>query len=210
MKQLYIYFIVFILVVALIVLAVLLPKKQTIDLNYDVVLAETGDNVTLNYVLYVDGNVIDSSYDRNEPFTFTIGSGQTIKGFDNGIIGMIEGQDKIINVSPEDGYGASNDYPQKQDFDLNFVLSTLKQQTGKDLNANEIQGGKFSLYGKNCVFDGYDLNANKQTIACQHQLAGKTLTFKVKLLKIEKPVISTNSNDLNAVDLNNVNIDINN
>lgn len=200
MKMFYIYISVFVVLVALVILAVTLPKKQTIDLNYSIKLAETGDTVTLDYLLTVDGNKVDSSYDRNEPFSFTIGSGQTIKGFDKGVIGMVEGQEKTIVVSPEDGYGTAKEYPQKQNFDLNEVLTTLKQQTGKDLTADQIQGGIFSLYGKNCMFDGYDLNANTQTIACQHQLAGKTLTFKIKLISIEKAVKSIDQNfDLNTI-----------
>jgi FKBP-type peptidyl-prolyl cis-trans isomerase 2 len=209
MKMFYVYIGVFVLIVALIILAATLPKKQTIDLNYNIKLAETGDKVTLDYLLTVDGNKIDSSYDRNQPFSFTIGSGQTIKGFDKGVIGMMEGQEKTIVVSPEDGYGSANEYPQKQNFDLNEVLTTLKEQTGQDLNVDQIQGGQFVMYGKNCMFDGYDINANIQIIACQHELAGKTLTFKLKLISIEKAKPIDVSNDQN-IDLNTIVIDTNN
>src|SRR3989338_6946889 len=47
----------------------------------------------------------DSSLDRGQPFEFTLGVGQVIKGFDNGILGMKIGEKKRIVISPEDGYG---------------------------------------------------------------------------------------------------------
>ena len=52
--------------------------------------AKPGEAVTVNYVgvLYKDGTEFDSSWKRNEPFTFTLGKGQVIKGWDKGIVGM--------------------------------------------------------------------------------------------------------------------------
>lgn len=206
MKQAYILSLIFGIIIIGVLILVLLPKQQTIDLNYTIKLADYNDLVTVDYELIVDGNILDSSYDRNEPLVFTIGDGKMIKGFENGILGMQEGQEKTIIIKPEEGYGSANDFPYKFQEDLNAVLTVINKQTGKDVNADMIQGGMFyNMYGQKCIFQGFDLNQNKQNINCQHKLAGKILNFRVKLLKIENNVdnsIEIKNEDVNS-DLNN-------
>ena len=68
--------------------------------------AKAGDVVTIHYTGTLEnGTKFDSSLDRGQPFEFTLGVGQVIKGFDNGILGMKVGEKKRIVISPEDGYG---------------------------------------------------------------------------------------------------------
>ena len=63
------------------------------------------DTVTVHYTgSFTDGTIFDSSMDR-EPFEFTVGQGMVIPGFENGIIGMNEGDSKKINIAAEDAYG---------------------------------------------------------------------------------------------------------
>ena len=70
--------------------------------------AKVGDVVTIHYTGTLEnGTKFDSSLDRGQPFEFTLGVGQVIKGFDNGIIGMKIGEKKKITISPEDGYGSA-------------------------------------------------------------------------------------------------------
>ena len=69
-----------------------------------------GDNISLDYTLTVDGQVVDSSVGK-QPLTFVVGSGQVIPGFDKGVIGMNVGEEKTFTVSPEEGYGTSGSHP---------------------------------------------------------------------------------------------------
>src|SRR3989338_7964343 len=70
--------------------------------------AKVGDVVTIHYTGTLEnGTKFDSSLDRGQPFEFTLGVGQVIKGFDNGILGMKIGEKKRIVISPEDGYGSA-------------------------------------------------------------------------------------------------------
>ena len=64
-----------------------------------------GDVVRVHYTgTLVDGSQFDSSVGR-APLEFTVGAGQMIAGFDAGVLGMIVGDKKTIQVDPDNGYG---------------------------------------------------------------------------------------------------------
>jgi len=73
--------------------------------------AKAGQTVTVNYVgtFLNNGEKFDSSYDRNQPFVFTLGAGQVIQGWDEGFAGMKVGGKRKLVVPPNLGYGP-NDY----------------------------------------------------------------------------------------------------
>ena len=67
---------------------------------------EKGDTVEVQYEGRLqDGTRFDSSYARGESFTFKVGKGDVIEGWDKGIIGMQEGGERILVVPPRMGYG---------------------------------------------------------------------------------------------------------
>lgn len=70
--------------------------------------AVAGDTVTVDYVgTLQNGTKFDSSVDRGTPFTFTLGAGQVIKGWDQGVVGMKIGGVRLLVIPPDLGYGAS-------------------------------------------------------------------------------------------------------
>lgn len=70
--------------------------------------AAPGDIVTVHYVgQLTDGKVFDSSRDRGQPFTFELGAGQVIKGWDEGVVGMKVGGTRRLTIAPDFGYGSS-------------------------------------------------------------------------------------------------------
>ena len=66
-----------------------------------------GQNVTVHYTgkLHSTGEQFDSSYDRGEPFTFTLGVGQVIRGWDIAVAHLTVGQKARFTVGPEYAYG---------------------------------------------------------------------------------------------------------
>ena len=69
--------------------------------------AVAGKSVTVNYTgTLTNGTKFDSSYDRNQPFTFQLGSGQVIKGWDEGVVGMKVGGKRKLTIPPSLGYGS--------------------------------------------------------------------------------------------------------
>lgn len=73
----------------------------------DGTLATKSQEITVHYTGFLtDGTKFDSSVDRKQPFTFILGVGQVIKGWDDGFDGMKIGGKRKLTIPPEMGYGA--------------------------------------------------------------------------------------------------------
>ena len=69
--------------------------------------AVKGKHVSVHYTgTLTNGSKFDSSLDRNRPFSFVLGGGQVIKGWDEGFAGMRIGGKRRLTIPPEMGYGA--------------------------------------------------------------------------------------------------------
>lgn len=70
--------------------------------------ALAGDNVKVHYTgrLLENDKKFDSSYDRNSPIAFVLGTGRVISGWDEGIVGMCVGEERILRIPSSMAYGA--------------------------------------------------------------------------------------------------------
>jgi len=69
--------------------------------------AEKGNSVSVHYTGWLeDGTKFDSSVDRNQPFSFSLGAGMVIRGWDQGVEGMQIGEKRKLTIPSNLGYGA--------------------------------------------------------------------------------------------------------
>ena len=137
-----------------------------------------GDKVKIHYTGTLnDGTVFDSS-EGKEPLEFTIGENQVIAGFENGVKDMKLNEEKTIKISAKDAYGEKNDklireIPRsKMPNEMNLEVGSriiLKSPTGQQVH------GLIDKIEKDSIF--IDFN---------HPLAGKELTFKIKVVAINR------------------------
>ena len=132
-----------------------------------------GSKVKLHYTgKFEDQNVFDSSVGR-EPLEFTVGEGMLIPGFERGVIGMETGNDKTIEIEPEQGYGELRE-DLLQEVDITQLPEGVK--VGDVLSA-ETPAGPINVVVK-------EINDNKVTVDANHPLAGKKLIFELEIVEI--------------------------
>lgn len=133
---------------------------------------EKGDTIKFSYTgKFKDGSVFDTS---DTPITSEIGRGKLIKGLDNGMLAMVEGEEKSIEISPEQGYGHEDP----------GAVSTIPRKVFRDNNIDleiglRVTTPKGTCYVTKISEDDVEVNFN-------HPLAGKTLIFDVKVEEIAK------------------------
>jgi FKBP-type peptidyl-prolyl cis-trans isomerase len=98
--------------------------------------AKDGDTISVNYVgvRSATGEEFDNSYDRGQPFTFVLGKGGVIKGWDQGLVGMKAGGRRQLDIPAELAYGDSpqGDVIQAGDA-LTFVVEAVSITPGVDV-----------------------------------------------------------------------------
>ena len=136
-----------------------------------------GDKVKVQYTGSLeDGTVFDSSK-AGEPLEFTVGSGQMIPGFDKAVEGMKLNEEKKVTIKAEDAYG-KRDEALIMEFPLASLPKNFKPEKGmmiplQDPTGRQIPGTII------------DITENSIIVDLNHPLAGKDLTFDIKVVGIE-------------------------
>jgi peptidylprolyl isomerase len=107
-------------------------KLETKDLKVGTgAAAKAGDTVTVQYVgvLRDGGKQFDASWDRGQPFSFPLGAGQVIAGWDQGVEGMKVGGRRLLDIPSALAYGEASPSPDiPPNSDLVFVVDLLQVQ----------------------------------------------------------------------------------
>jgi peptidylprolyl isomerase len=138
--------------------------------------AKQGDKVQVHYTgLLPDGTIFDSTLSR-EPIEFTLGEGKVMPGFEKAVLGMTIGESKTATVPPEEGYGDREDAK---------VLLVNKDKFTGDVDSKEGERIAVRLSdGEARRFTVAKVTADVVVLDGNHPLAGKDLTFKIKLLAV--------------------------
>jgi|ERR687892_1834042 FKBP-type peptidyl-prolyl cis-trans isomerase 2 len=137
--------------------------------------AQNGTKVKVHYTGKLDdGSVFDSSEGR-EPLEFTVGEGQVIPGFEEGVVGMEPGDTKTLNIPSDEAYG-----PHRPEgvFEVERaeIPPSIPLQEGMRLQAN--QGGR------TIELTVVEFDQSKVTLDGNHPLAGQDLTFDIQLVEV--------------------------
>ncbi|MDE1826250.1 FKBP-type peptidyl-prolyl cis-trans isomerase SlyD [Candidatus Nitrosotalea sp. TS] len=138
---------------------------------------KTGNKVKVEYVGKLDdGSVFDSSEDHGKPLEFEVGSGHVIKGFDDAVLGMSEGDEKEFTIQPAEAYGQHD--------------PTLVQKVPREVFPQEAELTAGLLFeaglptGEKVPAMITAVDEGIVTVDLNHPLAGKTLSFKIKLKEV--------------------------
>jgi peptidylprolyl isomerase len=136
--------------------------------------AKKGDTVRVHYTGRLDdGQVFDSS-EGGEPFEFTVGAGQVIPGFDEGVRGMNVGETRRIEIESDDAYGPHRE-ELVQTLPRESINLDVEPQVGMNLVMQTPDGNQIPL----SVTEVTDTNV---TFDANHPLAGQKLTFDIQLV----------------------------
>jgi len=137
---------------------------------------KANDTVKVHYTGKLeDGQVFDSSLQR-EPLEFTLGQGQLIPGFENGVIDMKVNEKKTISIPKEEAYGEVNK-ELFQKVEKTQLPEEIKPEVGMALAARNPDGTERPLRVT-------EVKDNHIVVDANHPLAGKDLTFELELLEI--------------------------
>lgn len=153
------------------------PPQEVADTAEGEAVVKSGSRVTLQYRgTLADGSVFDqSSPDR--PLVFTAGIGQVIPGFDKGVMGMRLNEEKTITIPAAEAYGLANPKMIRNVPKSNFA-DDFNPQTGDEITIRNAMGR--ALRGRLV-----STSSDSLLIDFNHPLAGKDLTFDLKIIGID-------------------------
>jgi len=140
---------------------------------------ENGALVKLHYKgTFPDGEVFDDSRLRGQTMDVLVGGGQLIKGFNDALIGMTEGQTKTVNLTADEAYGHPKEEAivkaPREAFPTDFEFEVGLDVQGKGPNGRP-------MLAKILEFDDESV-----TLDHNHPLAGKDINFEIELVEIAK------------------------
>lgn len=136
--------------------------------------AQDGDVVEVHYVGTLDdGSQFDSSRDRGTPFSFTVGTGQVISGFDVAVRGAQAGETSTVRMEAADAYG---EWSEEGVLELPYEPSQGEVAVGDTVTLSNGQPAQI-----------LEVSADTVKLDANHPLAGEALTFEIEILVITRP-----------------------
>ncbi len=164
-----------VLIVVLIVLAIAAGAYLVYASSVPVV--ASGDNVSVYYTGTLTNGTQFGSNVGQQPLNFTVGAGQVIPGFDQGVIGMKLNQTKTITIPASAAYGPVNP---------NLIISVSLKNFGNQTVHVGMPIVETSASGQHAQGIITAMNSTNATINFNPPLAGQTLIFSIRVVSIKK------------------------
>jgi len=134
------------------------------------------DTVVVHYTGRLeDGTIFDSSLNEGrEPLNVTLGQGQLIKGFENGLVDMTEGEKKTIEIEPSDAYGDVNEM---------LISEVNKTQVPEGIEVGQMLQGMGPMGPINVTV--VEVGESTIKVDANHPLAGKKLIFDLEVVSVD-------------------------
>lgn len=139
--------------------------------------AKRGDTVLVHYKGTLDDGTIFDSSEGGDPISFTIGGGEVIPGFETAIEGMSIGDEKTEKIESGNAYGPRRD-------ELVFRVGREQLPDGSDVEVGDVLRIGFPD-GSSAAVKVAEMDDASLTLDANHPLAGKDLTFELRLVSIE-------------------------
>lgn len=139
--------------------------------------AKDGDRVKVHYTGRLDdGTVFDSSM-ITDPLEFTVGEREVVEGFEEAVVGMSPGESRTVGIPPEKAYGHHRD---------DLIVMVGREKFPADIEP--VVGKQVELRrredGETFPVTVTDVSESTVTLDANHYLAGKELTFDIRLVEI--------------------------
>jgi len=137
---------------------------------------KNGDTIKIDYTGTLDdGSIFDSSANHGQALEFTVGSGKVIKGFDDAVRNMELDEEKEFRLEPAEAYG---EYEEAlvDTVSRDLVQTSMNMEVGKTFLVQTPVGQQIPAKIINLTDDEVTFDLN-------HPLAGKALTFKIKVIE---------------------------
>ena len=149
---------------------------------------QDGSRVAFDYTLTVDGKVVDSSESKG-PLEYTQGDGKLLPGLARQMEGLKVGDEREIEVKPEEAYGSADPKAFQEIPNSNLPIG-LKPEVGMILEARDKDGKSFPARITEVKQDSIIVELNPRTSSLPSRAhtqiaAGKTLYFKVKIVSVK-------------------------
>ena len=136
-----------------------------------------GDTVQVQYTGKLnDGTVFDET-EEGDPLSFTVGSGEIIPGFEQAVKGMEEEEEKTVTIQAENAYG-ERDESRVQQYSRDSLPDGFEPEKGQVLALQDEEGRQIPV-------TVVDFDQENITVDLNHPLAGRELTFDIKVVAVE-------------------------
>lgn len=138
---------------------------------------KNGSKVKVHYTGTLDDGTVFDSSEQREPLEFTVGEGQVIRGFEDAVRDMSLNDEKTVTIKPQEAYGIRS---------KDLVMEIPRDKFPAEVNIEV--GGRLVLKspeGQNVPAVVSEVKKDIIVIDLNHPLAGKDLTFKIKVVGVD-------------------------